>query len=141
MPLDDIRRQIDARIPKGRRARWSEERGLLDETLQSFLRGSRPPADDLLATLGWERQTFYRRVEPCGCYACTKARVYAEPLGRGPFDPRMSRMFLCETCGNKRCPHAADHNLICTNSNEPGQAGSLYEDAPIRAQIAKEVGE
>ena len=36
------------------------------------------------------------------------------------------RMFLCPTCGNKRCPKATDHRLECTNSNEPGQVGSDY---------------
>lgn len=36
-------------------------------------------------------------------------------------------MILCPTCGNKRCPHATNHELACTNSNEPGQAGSAYE--------------
>jgi len=35
-------------------------------------------------------------------------------------------MFLCPTCGNKRCPKATDHTLACTNSNEPGQPGSDY---------------
>lgn len=25
-----------------------------------------------------------------------------------------------------RCPHGTDHNLRCTNSNEPGQEGSRY---------------
>lgn len=36
------------------------------------------------------------------------------------------RMVLCATCGNKRCPKAADHSLACTNSNAPGQPGSAY---------------
>lgn len=36
------------------------------------------------------------------------------------------RMILCPQCGNKRCPKATDHKLDCTNSNEPGQAGSDY---------------
>lgn len=37
------------------------------------------------------------------------------------------RMILCETCGNKRCPHANDpDNYACTGSNEPGQDGSAY---------------
>lgn len=36
------------------------------------------------------------------------------------------RMILCPTCGNKRCPNASDHELECTNSNEPGQKGSVY---------------
>lgn len=35
-------------------------------------------------------------------------------------------MEVCPTCGNKRCPRATDHNLPCTNSNEPGQPGSRY---------------
>lgn len=37
------------------------------------------------------------------------------------------RMILCQLCGNKRCPHATDHSYDCTNSNEPGQKGSIYE--------------
>ena len=36
-------------------------------------------------------------------------------------------MIVCEICGNKRCPHATDHEYECTNSNEPGQKGSLYK--------------
>jgi len=66
----------------------------------------------------------------CACYRCTKAAVEAEPRedGFGGQDLRMMGMFLCETCGNKRCPHAADHRLACTNSNAPGQHGSLYAD-------------
>lgn len=37
------------------------------------------------------------------------------------------RMVVCPTCGNKRCPKASDHKLVCTNSNASGQAGSIYE--------------
>ena len=51
----------------------------------------------------------------CGCYVCD-----GKPLMR-------SRMYLCATCGNKRCPHATDHRNVCTGSNEPGQPGSAYE--------------
>ena len=44
----------------------------------------------------------------CGCYLCTKARTDLDP---GPMmfgqSIEMHRMFLCETCGNKRCPRAA----------------------------------
>lgn len=47
----------------------------------------------------------------CWCWNCTQDRT---------------RMILCPECGNKRCPHATDHNLPCTNSNEPGQEGSRY---------------
>lgn len=30
-------------------------------------------------------------------------------------------MFLCPTCGNKRCPHANDHREECSGSNDVGQ--------------------
>jgi len=40
--------------------------------------------------------------------------------------PNFALMMVCSTCGNKRCPKAADHNLACTGSNEPGQEGSAY---------------
>ena len=51
----------------------------------------------------------------CYCYNCADAYK------------RMTTFIVCPTCGNKRCPHATDHNLQCTNSNEPGQKGSRYE--------------
>ena len=56
-------------------------------------------------------QFFYG--EGCKCKAC---------------NPQMNGkvMFLCEKCGNKRCPHATDHTYACTNSNESGQEGSAY---------------
>lgn len=67
----------------------------------------------------------------CGCFECVKARVAAKPMPAhemifGIIDPRTHRYFLCETCGNKRCPHATDHRHACTGSNEPGQKGSRY---------------
>jgi len=37
-----------------------------------------------------------------------------------------SRMVLCPTCGNKRCPRANNHRHDCSGSNEPGQPGSAY---------------
>lgn len=36
-------------------------------------------------------------------------------------------MIVCGLCGNKRCPHAADHDLACTASNDVGQPGSAYQ--------------
>ena len=49
-------------------------------------------------------------------------------IGRGSsFGLMGDRMILCPTCGNKRCPHATDHRLDCTGSNDPGQAGSATE--------------
>mgnify|MGYP003349923036 CR=1 FL=1 len=58
----------------------------------------------------------------CYCYNCNKD--YTEP---GQYIPYVAtRMILCPECGNKRCPHATDHNNPCTDSNEPGQPGSRY---------------
>lgn len=38
----------------------------------------------------------------------------------------VNKMVLCPKCGNKRCPRASDHRLECTDSNAPGQPGSVY---------------
>ncbi len=51
---------------------------------------------------------------PCDCEVCQ------------PLNLLRPRMILCAICGNKRCPHATDHQNACTNSNEPGQPGSTY---------------
>jgi Zn finger protein HypA/HybF involved in hydrogenase expression len=58
----------------------------------------------------------------CYCYNCNKDYV---PEGQ-TLPIVMSQMIVCPECGNKRCPHATDHKLDCTNSNEPGQPGSRY---------------
>lgn len=62
--------------------------------------------------------------EACRCSRCVNEAVAAE--GGSGFDTRLMQMFLCTQCGNKRCPHATDHRLSCTNSNEAGQEGSSY---------------
>ncbi len=59
--------------------------------------------------------------EGCQCERCFRARHAGKDYYNTFF---FARMFLCETCGNKRCPHATDHNLACTNSNAEGQKGS-----------------
>jgi hypothetical protein len=56
------------------------------------------------------------RAGKCGCHNCIKARGEVA-----------LHMVVCRQCGNKRCPHATNHDLCCTGSNEPGQAGSVYE--------------
>jgi hypothetical protein len=58
----------------------------------------------------------------CGCWKCLEEEKSEDgtPL-------IVTFMVLCSICGNKRCPHASDHNLACTNSNEPEQEGSIYE--------------
>lgn len=53
-----------------------------------------------------------------------------------------SHFVVCSECGNKRCPHATDHRLACTRSNEPGQPGSVYgtlKDGPP-LQLPEEYG-
>jgi ribosomal protein L32 len=56
----------------------------------------------------------------CFCYNCNKDRTV------NGFPYAMTTMIVCPKCGNKRCPHATDHNLACTNSNVSGQTGSRY---------------
>lgn len=64
----------------------------------------------------------------CGCRKCLRARdAQIRVLNSIAIPIEMTMMILCPTCGNKRCPHATDHDLTCTNSNEPGQKGSVYE--------------
>lgn len=47
--------------------------------------------------------------DSCKCEACS------------PNTLLRVRMTVCQTCGNKRCPKAAHHGNVCTNSNEPDQ--------------------
>lgn len=56
----------------------------------------------------------------CWCHKCNENNT----LNGLPI--ATMRMILCPKCGNKRCPHASNHELECTNSNEPNQPGSVY---------------
>lgn len=58
----------------------------------------------------------------CRCRACQ----IRSPKTINGLPVAFAYMILCDTCGNKRCPHATDHRLPCTGSNEPGQLGSIY---------------
>ena len=63
--------------------------------------------------------------DDCGrCCACWIARATSPADAITRITSRT--MFLCPTCGNKRCPKASDHRLTCTGSNAPGQLGSIY---------------
>jgi len=80
---------------------------------------------------GWQHSRFVMAKDvleadphPCSmpCHRCIREfdlRAYGQPLSS-------TRMIGCDQCGNKRCPHASDHRLECTGSNEPGQVGSVY---------------
>lgn len=71
--------------------------------------------------------------ENCQCHKCTSEKV--EKIEKDEIKSQADhffahyeiKMILCPKCGNKRCPHASDHRLGCTNSNEPGQHGSIYQ--------------
>lgn len=58
----------------------------------------------------------------CNCEACY-------PMDTNDF--LSYRMIVCSICGNKRCPHATNHNNPCTNSNAPGQKGSSWENYKV----------
>jgi len=59
----------------------------------------------------------------CWCYNCLKK--VTDPVTGWPVTVNL--FIVCPDCGNKRCPKSTDHNLACTNSNDPGQPGSRYE--------------
>ncbi len=63
----------------------------------------------------------------CECHRCIEEnRLGMEgPFGWVPLSS--TKMILCPVCGCKRCPHASNHDLACTDSNEPGQPGSVYQ--------------
>lgn len=65
----------------------------------------------------------------CWCHKCNENRL----VNNIPFS--MTRMIVCPTCGNKRCPKASDHRLDCTGSNETGQPGSVYTTPPQRQWV------
>jgi len=62
----------------------------------------------------------------CGmpCHRCIRELDLRDHTGSLPLNN--VRMILCETCGNKRCPHASDHRLACSGRNNVGQDGSIY---------------
>lgn len=54
------------------------------------------------------------------CHKCAEGKtIHGIPVA-------FARMIVCRECGNKRCPHASDHDQPCTGSNEPGQPGSIF---------------
>jgi DNA-directed RNA polymerase subunit RPC12/RpoP len=61
-------------------------------------------------------------LKACWCFSC----IDAPEMGLN--NPTWTRMIVCPDCGNKRCPRATHHDHACTNSNEPGQHGSIYGD-------------
>ena len=64
---------------------------------------------------------------PCGCIQCQEDRFRANPNLTNLAGMDRYFRYACELCGNKRCPHHTNHRLACSNSNLPGQIGSIYE--------------
>jgi len=74
-----------------------------------------------------ERKPMTTESRACECHRCINENRLGSTV-LGIFLPLSStKMIVCSKCGNKRCPHASDHDLECTSSNEPGQRGSIYE--------------
>lgn len=61
-----------------------------------------------------------------GCHKCLSGKVAFVVMGAIEIPVTATRMILCPTCGCKRCPKASDCQLDCTDSNDPGQPGSVY---------------
>lgn len=61
--------------------------------------------------------------ELCGCAACDD---FMRKVADLDYLDLPGGMIVCSECGNKRCPHATDHEEDCTGSNAPGQLGSSY---------------
>lgn len=69
----------------------------------------------------------------CGCRRCLTDRNTIKTFSLTGYDltteetsDKFVGMIVCEFCGNKRCPHATDCGLKCTDSNKPGQPGSIF---------------
>jgi hypothetical protein len=60
------------------------------------------------------------------CHKCLEGLTI--DVGIGKILVTSTRMILCPVCGNKRCPKATDHELLCTNSNDTEQFGSIYSN-------------
>lgn len=65
----------------------------------------------------------------CNCWRCHEERGEA-----------IMTMIVCAKCGNKRCPHANDHDNDCTGSNDTGQVGSAYELGSGAASVRRLAG-
>lgn len=65
--------------------------------------------------------------QKCECHRCIEEKKLGTQVGWMWLPLSSTKMILCQLCGCKRCPHASDHDLACTESNEPGQAGSVYQ--------------
>lgn len=61
----------------------------------------------------------------CKCQKCSGEFKY-DPLNGANFMKHFQ--YACEICGNKRCPHHANHLFKCTNSNKTNQIEELNDN-------------
>ena len=87
------------------------------------------------------------QLEHCRCRRCLTERGELHVGSVTGYDLTMTQpggkffgMIVCETCGNKRCPHATDHRNECTYSNEPSQPPSMFVGLQEKARLIKTVG-
>ena len=87
-----------------------------------------------------EALAAHKQAEPvvstCDCHRCIKEYDLRHYYRQYPVS--LTRMILCPTCGNKRCPKASDRRLDCTNSNERGQPGSVYTTRAESVQVERD---
>lgn len=106
---------------KGRRvgggcAEWYNR--ALDDCRAAMLQGAEPDFREISNSSTNNCREIAETSTKCWCRTCRPVT----------FDD--SRFVVCPECGNKRCPHANDHQNACTGSNDPGQEGSAYPAAP-----------
>lgn len=91
------------------------------------MKGEHSNKCDICKSTGSETHSriFYRKIKGCWKWICKSCWDNQENekcmcLKCTPNKTPNRRFNVCSICGNKRCPHASDHNFECTNSNEVG---------------------
>jgi hypothetical protein len=93
-------------------------------------------ADKLKPALVWPENKTFSHWSKCDCGVAQEPSACCHACFKASGAMLMTRIILCPSCGNKRCPKASNHRLECTDSNESGQAGSVYTN-PTAAQPAQ----
>lgn len=142
-PADDLVERLREWSNEARKSGWPEDATLADEAAARIaaLTAERDSLcrlrDELFRSRRdamAERERAERAGEPMAGCTCERCMPNGNPLSGDPV-----RFIVCAICGNKRCPHATDHRNACTNSNEPGQKGSSWENYPARPPLAAPV--
>lgn len=120
----DLLARIDAALatsdtrPDGMPANKSER--LIRRLLAARVGGYRAYMDDGEASVEISGITIDFMREPVEAIKSKLAQI-ASKQWQIAIGSDFMRMALCPTCGNKRCPKAANHNLACSGRNAPGR--------------------